>query len=182
MAKKQDLKKKNIPLDNQAAFDAIVDAIENECEVQNKNIASLMDIFHKNLFEVEFITDELTEEQKSLLGKQVIAIEKHSVVFNLNIIDNLAGFDVFPLNLLLNIINKKTVFDIVIKFKNRTGDSISVMGYHKVSISRTDFFENDFAYDIPNNFGIKYQEDTILDVRAYIEYSDRTWNGIIIKE
>ena len=142
-----------------------------------KTTQTPMDIFHGNLFEVNFIAKNVDKKLLDILSDAVITISDHEIKFTINEADN----SIPVIDALAYFLNKSIVFDVHIKFHNKTGDVVGILKYKSASFENVEFFDRTFSYETNMMRDLELDLNEDLYTYAYIKYSVKSWNDTIIK-
>jgi len=127
---------------------------------------------HKNLFEVEFEFNELSEKEKNILTNLVTKVTEDYFEFNLQSINNI----VQPLDILIGLKNNKTTGDVTIKMHNKEGEVLAEFKFKTFKVIEInnlidfDLSEEEFNKSSEKTLRIKFIYDDIL-------YSSTTKEG-----
>ena len=114
----------------------------------------LIDPIRRSLFKIEIVTDDLTDEEKTTFSYLIKSINKSSICFNLNIIEN----RIEPINILTKIDN----FDLKIISHDVNDNVLCVFYYENVKLIN---FDMDIFFDYES-------QDIIPDFTTLIDVDD----------
>jgi len=99
----------------------------------NSSLKNHYEPIFKNLYEANFISDEISNDESIMLSDNILSIEHDEIVFN----------STYPMNKILYKLNN---FDLIIKLFNKNGRIHSIYEYKKCNIINKEFSFLDFSY------------------------------------
>jgi hypothetical protein len=131
---------------------------------------------HKNLFEVEFDFNELSEKEKNILTDLVTKVTGEYLEFNLQSVNNI----VQPLDILIRLKNNKVTGDVTIKMHNKESEVLAEFKFKKFKVTEiNDLIDFDFSEETINKTStktltIRFNYDDILYSNDSKEYEKLT--------
>ena len=111
----------------------------------------------KNLFEITFNFNDISDEESELLTEQLISVKKNKIRFNINLDEQ---DNIIPLNIINKIIGKKGNVEINLHHKDGTiHNRIYIKGFQFSKICK-DFFDLSYEEEQLNDLKVKFVYDS----------------------